>query len=58
MCPSKKNDPVILKVIEDLPQLGQVQYATDEQLRHLQAIANKLGLYDASDVIRILLENK
>jgi hypothetical protein len=49
-------DEALNKVIAAIPQQPQRQYATDDQLRVLQAAANKLGLYDAADVIRNLLE--
>lgn len=45
-------DEALLRVIAEIPQQPQRQYGTDEQLRVLQAAANKLGLYDAADVIR------
>lgn len=32
--------------------------ATDDQLKDLQWIANQVGLYDAADVIRNILERK
>lgn len=34
------------------------QRATNDQLRDLQWVANQLGLYDAADVIRNILERK
>lgn len=49
-------DDALLKVIAQIPQQSQRQYGTDDQLRALQAAANKLGLYDAADVIRNILE--
>lgn len=49
-------DEALNRVIAEIPQQPQRQYGTDEQLRVLQAAANKLGLYDAADVIRNLLE--
>jgi hypothetical protein len=51
-------DEALNKVIAKIPQQTQRQYGTDEQLRLLQAAANKLGLYDAADTIRNLLERK
>jgi hypothetical protein len=47
-------DNVLLDVIRAIPQQAQRQYGTDEQLRLAMAAANKLGLYDAADVIRRL----
>jgi len=48
-------DATLLNVISKIPQQPQRQYGTDEQLRVLQGAANKLGLYDAADVIRNIL---
>jgi len=42
-------DESLIKVIESIPQQTQRQYGTDEQLRYLRMVANKLGLYDAAD---------
>lgn len=39
-----------------VPQQAQRQDSTNDQLRDLQVIANHLGMYDASDIIRGLLE--
>jgi hypothetical protein len=49
-------DAALQAVIAKIPQQSQRQYGTDEQLRLLQGAANKLGLYDAADVIRNILE--
>lgn len=46
-------DEALLKVIADVPQQTQRQYSTDEQLHYLRLVANKLGLYDAADRIRL-----
>lgn len=46
------NDDKLLKVIAAIPQQSQRQYGTDEQLRYLKMVANRLGLYDAADVLR------
>lgn len=51
-------DKALQEVIAKIPQQTQRQYGTDEQLRLLQAVANKLGLYDAADTVRNLLERK
>lgn len=40
------------KTIKELPQLPQVQYDTLKQLQQLYLAANKLGLYDAADIVR------
>lgn len=45
-------DNALLDVIRAIPQQAQRQYGTDEQLRYLMAVANKLGLYDAADFVR------
>ncbi|MGQ5490790.1 hypothetical protein ACUH78_18260 [Thauera sp. ZXT1-4] len=44
-------------VLAMIPQQRQRQDATDAQLRDLQAVANRLGMYDAADVLRGLLEH-
>jgi len=51
-------DDALLEVIKKIPQQAQRQYGTDEQLRLLQGVANKLGLYDAADVVRNILGDK
>jgi hypothetical protein len=43
--------------IRSLPQLPQRQDALDDQLIDLVKAANKLGLYDAADLIKNLLSN-
>lgn len=40
------------ETIENTPQLPQVQYDLQRQLRELRVMANKLGLYDAADFLR------
>lgn len=45
-------DEQMIATITAIPKLSQRQYGTDEQLRHLYDAANKLGLYDAADVVR------
>ncbi len=45
------------RVLKDIPQLPQRQDATNDQLRDLRAVANRLGMYDAADLIRIMLED-
>ena len=44
-------DPVLDKILEDLPKLSQVQYDTRTQLAYLKRLAVKLGLYDAASSI-------
>jgi len=47
-----EKDEEIEKIISGLPKLNQRQYSTLQQLKYVNAIATRLGLYDASDVIR------
>jgi hypothetical protein len=49
-------DEALEKVIDAIPQQAQRQYGTDEQSQYLLKVANKLGLYDAADVVRCFLE--
>lgn len=51
-------DEALLKVILALPRQPQRQYSTDEQLRALYIVANRLGLYDAADAITKQLVEK
>lgn len=48
--------PSMRPVLEKLPQLPQRQDATNTQLRDLRAVAVRLGMYDADDILRGLLE--
>jgi hypothetical protein len=52
----KAEDQRLLKVIASIPQQGQRQYGTDEQLQYLIQAANRLGLYDAADSVRNFLK--
>lgn len=45
-------------VLESVPQQLQRQDGTNDQLRDLRAFAYRLGLYDASDYIRTVLERQ
>jgi len=45
-------------VLAAIPQQPQRQDATNDQLGDLAAFANKLGLYDAADLLRNLLANR
>ena len=47
---------VIPAIMQNLPQLPQVQYDLDQQLRELWIAANRLGLYDAAQFISDRLE--
>lgn len=42
--------------MKGVPQLAQRQDSTDDQLRDLMVVAARLGLYDAQDVIRLMLD--
>jgi len=44
------------RLLQQIPELPQRQDATNDQLRDLRAVANRLGMYDAADVLRTLLE--
>jgi hypothetical protein len=48
-----KNVNNVLEVIKKIPQQGQVQYDLNRQLHELRVAANKLGLYDAADFIKL-----
>lgn len=43
-------------VLDTTPQQIQRQDSTDDQLKDLRVVANRLGMYDAADIIRTLLE--
>ena len=43
-------------VLDTIPQQTQRQDSTDDQLKDLRIVANRLGMYDAADIIRTLLE--
>lgn len=47
---------VWIKSIEDIKPRSQTQEALNDQLKKLQIVANRLGLYDAADFIRNVLE--
>lgn len=46
----------IPSLLAKIPQQLQRQDSTNAQLRDLRAFANRLGLYDAADVLRGLIE--
>lgn len=54
-CANKPPDTVE-SVTKNTPQLPQVQYSIQQQLAELRVMSNKLGLYDASDLIKQILE--
>lgn len=43
-------------VLATIPQQPQRQDGTTDQLRDLRAFANRLGLYDAADFLRVVVE--
>ena len=45
------------KVLAAIPKLRQRQDATNDQLRDLKMVANRLGMYDAADVIQNILDS-
>jgi Protein of unknwon function (DUF3008) len=47
-----EQDDEIRGIIKKLPKLTQRQYSTKFQLQLLYEVANKLGLYDAADVLK------
>jgi hypothetical protein len=52
-------DKVALKdLVALVPQQPQRQDSTNDQLRDLRVMANRLGMYDAADLIRNILKNK
>lgn len=48
-------DPLVKKIIDNLPQCSNVQYSTRDQLKYLKDIARKLGLYDAIDILNNII---
>lgn len=46
------------KLLKLIPQQPQDQGALNDQLRQLQAFANKLGLYDAADFISEVIKDR
>jgi len=46
----------LAEIIANIPQQPQVQYSLAEQIHDLIVIANKVGLYDASDYLHRQLE--
>lgn len=46
----------IMDIVLALPKLGQRQDSTADQLLDIMMVANRLGCYDAADVIRNILE--
>jgi hypothetical protein len=48
----------LLPILAAIPPQPQRQDATDDQLRDLATFADRLGMYDASDCIRKLLDHR
>lgn len=46
----------LASTIRSIPQQAQQQGSTIEQLVLLRGVANKLGLYDAADLLRNIIE--
>lgn len=44
-------------ILDSVPQQRQRQDSTNDQLRDLRCVANRLGMYDAADTIRNILEH-
>jgi hypothetical protein len=47
-----KPEHLLTSILESLPQRPQRQDSTEDQLRDLAAVADRLGMYDAADSIR------
>lgn len=56
--PPNSFDDVLTKTINEIPQLTQVQYGLEQQLRELRVAANRLGLRDAADFITKFLRGQ
>jgi hypothetical protein len=52
---SNRKPQSIQDFIKNIPKLPQVQYGTTQQLTELKEIADRLGLYDASNYITKIL---
>jgi hypothetical protein len=46
------------ETLEQLPRLSQRQDSTEEQLKDLRWVANRLGMYDAGDAIKGLVQHE
>lgn len=47
----------LTRILNQNPQLSQRQDSVSDQLADLRAVANRLGMYDAADIIRDILES-
>lgn len=54
---ASKEELTLLKELNKLEQLPQRQDATVEQLSDLVQFANRLGMYDAADYLRLVVNN-
>lgn len=54
--PGEPRSEYYQRILRDIPQLPQRQDATNDQLRDLRAFANRLGMYDAADFIRTVVD--
>lgn len=43
-------------LLTKVPQQPQRQDSTLDQLKDLRAVANRFGMYDAADVLRLMIE--
>lgn len=44
------------RILSDIPRLPQRQDSLNAQLEDLRPVANRLGMYDAADLLRTILE--
>ena len=54
--PGEPRSEFYARILQGIPQLSQRQDSTNDQLRDLRAFANRLGMYDAADFIRTVVE--
>jgi hypothetical protein len=45
-------------LMKQIPQQPQRQDSTDAQLANLHTLANRLGMYDAADIIKAILQRR
>lgn len=43
------------RILSQIPELPQRQDSLNNQLADLRAVANRLGMYDAADLLRTIL---
>lgn len=44
------------RILVDIPELPQRQDSLNSQLSDLRAVANRLGMYDAADLLQTILD--